>query len=46
MVNEINKALEDASKKLSLEQLVPREYHEFLSLFLEAAVWVLPPHHT
>lgn len=46
MVYEINKVIEDPSKKLSLEQMIPREYHEILTLFLEAAARTLPPHRT
>lgn len=42
MVYELNKALYDQSKMLSLKQMVSKEYHEYLPLFLEAAVRTPP----
>lgn len=46
MVYELNKVIEDSDKKLSLEQMIYMEYHEFLPLFSEAEAQALPLHYT
>jgi hypothetical protein len=41
---EINKALGEGKDKTKITNIVPPQYHRFLSLFLEAEANKLPPH--